>query len=211
MNTKRQQSRNIAILIFDDVEVLDFCGAFEVFSVANRDEEPDEFNVYTVAQSETIVTRGGLKVSRHYSLVDCPTPDVLLIPGGVGTRALLNDDAILKWITQQAAMSQLTTSVCTGALLLGRCGLLNGVKATTHHRCVDELRVIAPEAQVQTDQRFVDTGKVITSGGISAGIDMSLHIVSRLVGRSHAMDVASRMEYIVPPDRMRIVCKSTAP
>ena len=195
MNTERPQSLNVAILIFDDVEVLDFCGPFEVFSVVNRDEEPAAFNVYTVAQTENIVARGGLKVSRHYSLAECPTPDVLVVPGGVGVRKLLNDDVILEWITEQAATSQLTTSVCTGALLLGRCGLLNGVKATTHHRCIDELRVIAPEAQVQTDQRFVDTGSVITSAGISAGIDMSFHVVSRLVGQQHANDVASRMEY----------------
>jgi transcriptional regulator GlxA family with amidase domain len=127
---------NVAILIFDDVEVLDFSGPFEVFSVANRDIQPPLFNVFTVAESETIVARGGLKVHRSCSLDECPTPDVLLVPGGVGIRRMLERPDIIQWVKAQSEQSQLVTSVCTGALLLGRCGLLDEISATTHHRCI---------------------------------------------------------------------------
>ncbi len=195
MTTEATQSRNVAILIFDDVEVLDFCGPFEVFSVANRDTVPTAFSVYTVAKSTTVIARGGLVVSRHSSLEQCPAPDILLIPGGVGTRRLLEDTVVLEWITHHAARSQLVTSVCTGALLLGRCGVLDELEATTHHCCIDELQAIAPLSTVRKDRRYVDTGRVITSAGISAGIDMSLHIVRRFLGEAHALKIAAYMEY----------------
>ncbi len=186
---------NTLILIFDDVEVLDFCGPFEVFSVANRDSEPPAFNVLTVAESETIVARGGLKVHRNCSLSDCPNADVLLVPGGVGVQKLLDKPAIVDWIVSQAATARLVTSVCTGAVILGRCGLLDGLEATTHHRCMDQLREISPQILVRPQRRFIDTGRVITSAGISAGIDMSLHVVRRLLGNQQAQEVARRMEY----------------
>lgn len=195
MNAETTPMRNVAILIFDKVEILDFCGPFEVFSVANRDAEPALFNVSTVADSASIVARGGLAVTPSHTLSEYPQADVLVIPGGVGVRAILEDSAILDWISAQATSAQLVTSVCTGALLLGRCGFLDGLKATTHHRCIEELRAIAPQAHVLPDRRFVDTGRLITSAGISAGIDMSLHIVRRLISHEFANDVAVRMEY----------------
>lgn len=189
------ESQNVAILIFDDVEVLDFSGPYEVFSVANRDVKPPPFNVFTVAQSGKVVARGGLTVQAKYLLQQCPTPDVLLIPGGVGINQLLENNAIINWVRVQAAKSRLITSVCTGALLLGRCGLLDEIDATTHHRCFDQLRDVSPSTNVVTNQRFVDTGRIITSAGISAGMDMSLHIVGRLLGKDKARAVAHRMEY----------------
>ena len=185
---------NIAILIFDDVEVLDFSGPFEVFSVANRDVESPPFNVFTVADSETVVTRGGLRVRRNCPLEECPS-DVLLVPGGVGIQQLLERSDIVEWVTARAGESQLVASVCTGAVLLGRCGLLDGISATTHHRCLDQLREVAPQTRIVTEQRYVDTGRVITSAGISAGIDMSLHVVGRLISPATARAVAERMEY----------------
>ena len=130
-----------------------------------------------------------------HTLTECPQADILVTPGGVGVRAILDDSAILDWVSAQAKSAQLVTSVCTGALLLGRCGLLDGLEATTHHRCFDELRTVAPQANLLTGRRFVDTGRLITSAGISAGIDMSLHIVGRLIGPEYANDVAARMEY----------------
>ena len=186
---------NIAILIFDDVELLDFAGPFEVFSVVNRDIEPAPLNVFTVATTETVLARGGLKVHRAYSLAKCPIPDVLLIPGGAGIAHLLEDPAITRWVREQAANSEIVASVCTGAILLGRCGLLDGIEATTHHRCIAQLQKESPQCRVLTGQRFVDTGPVVTSAGISAGIDMSLHLVRRLIGSEVARDVALRMEY----------------
>ncbi|MBN2469438.1 MAG: DJ-1/PfpI family protein, partial [Anaerolineae bacterium] len=175
--------RNVAILLFDEVEVLDFAGPFEVFSVAARvNGEPPVLNVYTVARQNTVSTRGGLRVTPHYTLADCPRPDILLVPGGWGTRPLLHDAALLEWIARQAEGLELLLSVCTGALLLGKAGLLDGLRATTHHSAFGLLREHAPAALVVEDERFVDNGRVITSGGISAGIDMALHVVARLLG-----------------------------
>lgn len=188
--------RNIAILLFDEVEVLDFAGPFEVFSVAARiNGEPPLLHVYTVAQHSPVITRGGLSVTPHYALADCPRPDILLVPGGWGTRPLLHDAALLSWIARQAEGVELLLSVCTGSLLLGKAGLLDGLRATTHHSAFALLREHAPAAAVVEDERFVDNGRVITSGGISAGIDMALHVVGRLFGAEHARATAAHMEY----------------
>ncbi|MCA9130182.1 MAG: DJ-1/PfpI family protein [Planctomycetales bacterium] len=192
---------NVAILIFDDIEILDFCGPYEVFSVANRDAKYQLFNVYTVAKTNFITARGGLTVRRHFGLSDSPQADLLLVPGGVGVRALLDDSSVIEWVARQSAVARHTVSVCTGALLLGRCGLLDGRPVTTHHRCFDELSRIAPRAQIRKNCRFVDDGRLMTSAGISAGIDMSLHIVGRLVGPEIAAEVAGRMEYEVRSSR----------
>ena len=186
---------SVAILIFDDVEVLDFCGPFEVFSVANRDAEDPVFDVFTVAESQTILARGGLSVNRHFALDDCPTIDVLLVPGGVGVHRLLERSSVVSWVTKQAASCSLVTSVCTGAVLLGKCGLLDGLEVTTHHQCLQQVRDVAPNAIVRAERRYIDTGQIVTSAGISAGIDMSLHLVSRLIGLDEARGVADRMEY----------------
>ena len=188
--------RKIAILIFDEVEVLDFAGPFEVFSVAARIMgEPPVFEVFTVAARDRVFTRGGLQVVPHFTLATCPQPDVLLVPGGWGTRPLLQDAAVLGWITEQAAEVELLLSVCTGSLLLGKAGLLDGLRATTHHSAFDLLREHAPRTTVVEDERFVDNGRVVTSGGISAGIDMALHVVGRLLGEEHARATAAYMEY----------------
>jgi transcriptional regulator GlxA family with amidase domain len=193
------QTRTLAILIFDDVEVLDFCGPFEVFSVANRFTDPAAFRVLTVAErAGPIVTRGGLRVEPHHRLDDCPRPDLLLVPGGQGTRREMNNPALLDWIARMARESELILSVCTGALLLGRAGLLDGLEATTHHGALDLLRQTAPRATVHADRRFVDNGRVICSAGIAAGIDMSLHVVARLLGREMAVSTARQMEYPLP-------------
>ena len=185
----------VVILVFDDVEVLDFCGPFEVFSVANRDVEPQLFDISVVALSEKIVARGGLSVNPHHSLESCPQADILLIPGGIGVTPQIEDEAVVNWVISQASTAQLVTSVCTGAVLLGRAGLLDDLDATTHHRCIEQLQRVAPRTRVVTNKRFVDEGRFITSAGISAGIDMALHIVCRLAGIKIARDVAARMEY----------------
>ena len=191
------KTRTLAILVFDDVEVLDFCGPFEVFSVANRFTEPPAFNVLTVAEkpSPPVVTRGGLSVNPHHRLLDCPQPDVLLVPGGQGTRKEMNNPALIDWIGQASTKAELVLSVCTGALLLAKAGLLDGLGATTHHGAIDLLRQTAPQTTVHTDRRFVDSGRVICSAGIAAGIDMSLHVVRRLLGQEVAMKTARQMEY----------------
>lgn len=198
--------RNVAILIFDDVEELDFVGPFEVFSGAARRSDPPAFAVYTVAEKAgPIRTRGGLIVTPHYTLADCPRPDILLIPGGQGTRALLTHTDLLVWIAAQANRVEHLLSVCTGALVLGRAGLLDGLEVTTHHSAFDLLRSEAPDATVYENRRFVDNGKVVTSAGISAGIDMALHMVARLAGLTVAEATARNMEYPWQPEKPRPV------
>jgi putative intracellular protease/amidase len=204
-------TRNLAILIFEDVEVLDFCGPFEVFSVANRFTDPAAFNVFTVAEKAgPALTRGGLNVNPHHRLADCPPPDVLLVPGGQGTRKEMHNPALIEWIKQASTKAELVLSVCTGALLLAKAGLLDGLEATTHHGAIELLREVAPTTTVHADRRFVDNGLVVCSAGIAAGIDMSLHVVGRLLRREvaekTARQMASRLRAACSRQRGRAIC-----
>lgn len=186
----------LTILLFDDVEVLDFCGPFEVFSVANHFTDAPAFNVLTVAEKAgPVVTRGGLSVNPHRRLPDCPPPDVLLVPGGLGTRKEMHNPVLIDWIKRSSDAAELVLSVCTGSLLLAKAGLLDGLEATTHHGAIDLLREVAPNTIVYADRRFVDNGRVICSAGIAAGIDMSLYVVGRLLGREVAEKTARQMDY----------------
>jgi transcriptional regulator GlxA family with amidase domain len=190
-------TRNVAIFMFDDVEVLDFAGPFEVFSVTselNKDSRP--FAVSTVAEHPGAVSaRNGLNVNPHCTFSDCPPPDILIVPGGLGTRKLIDNSAVIKWIEDCSQTAELVLSVCTGSLLLAKAGLLEGLAATTHHGALDLLRELAPNTTIIENQRFVDNGKIITSGGIAAGIDMSLHVVGKLLGAAQAEQTAEHMEY----------------
>jgi transcriptional regulator GlxA family with amidase domain len=188
--------RNVAILIFDDVELLDFTGPFEVFSVTGTRDNPKPFNVYTVTEkSAPITTRNGLSVNPQYTIQNCPQPDILLIPGGQGTRREMDNPVLIDWIKDCSEKAELVLSVCTGALLLAKAGLLEGLKATTHHTAIDLLKQIAPNTTIQADSRFVDNDKIILSAGIATGIDMSLHVVARLLGRDQALQTAQYIEY----------------
>ena len=190
-----RDARNLVILLFDDAEVLDFCGPFEVFSVASNQSSFPAFNVITVAEKSPITARNGLSINPGYTLDSCPKPDILLIPGGIGTRREITNDRLIEWIRQAAVDAELVLSVCTGALLLGKGGLLEGLEATTHHVGYELLREIVPSCVVHENRRYVDNGKVITSAGIAAGIDMSLHVVNRLLGPDIAEATARHMEY----------------
>ena len=193
-------TRTVGILLFDDVEVLDAFGPFEVFSVARTaeqdDGEPPLFRVVTIAEtSDPISTRGGLVVTPHHTITDHPPLNILLIPGGFGTRATVHNATLLEWIRMQADQTDLRTSVCTGAFLYAEIGLLNGMSATTHWGSIERLRSGYPAIDVREDVRFVDEGTIITSAGISAGIDMALHVVARLHGHDSATLTARYMEY----------------
>ena len=188
-------TRTVVILLFDDVEVLDFCGPFEVFGVTGRHETPKPFQVFTVAEKSPITARNGLSVNPTYLLENCPQPDILLIPGGQGTRREMHNPRVMDWITAQFPKVELLLSVCTGALLLGKAGLLDGLSATTHFRAEDELRAAAPQTTLCMNERYVDNGKIITSAGISAGIDMALYTVGRLLGAAEAAETAHHMQY----------------
>lgn len=187
--------KNVAILIFDEVEVLDFCGPFEVFSVAGRRSELTPFHVYTVAQTEPVLARNNLSVNPAHTLSDCPPPDILLVPGGYGTRREMHNPELIDWIRRRAGEAELVLSVCTGALLLAKAGLLDGLSATTHHGAIDLLRESAPNTTVLPSERIVDNGKVVLSAGVSAGIDMSLYVVGRLLGAGQAEETARYIEY----------------
>jgi transcriptional regulator GlxA family with amidase domain len=188
--------RNVAILIFDNVEVLDFAGPFEVFSVTGRRGNTIPFNVYTVAEkSDPVLARNGFSVNPRYTIYDCPPPDLVVVPGGYGTRREMNNPAIVEWVQAQNQRAELMLSVCTGSLIYGKAGLLNDLPATTHFGAFGELRAISPTITVREDVRFVDMGRIVTSAGISAGIDMALHIVARLLGEDQARETAQYMEY----------------
>lgn len=192
--------RTVGILIFDNVEVLDFCGPFEVFSttrpLGESDDETRLFTVLTIAERERTVTcRGGLLVQPHATIHDHPPLDILIVPGGQGTRRERLNGPLLDWIVEQRGRVELTASVCTGAFLLAERGLLDGRRATTHWASVEWMRQHYPAVTMLSDARFVDEGDIITSAGVSAGIDMALHVVARLHGGAVAAETARRMEY----------------
>jgi transcriptional regulator GlxA family with amidase domain len=197
--------KNVAILLFDEVEVLDFAGPFEIFSVTGLrggDEKP--FNVYTVAEKPgTISARNNLIVQPHYTIENCPPPDLFVIPGGYGSRAAMRNPAILDWVKRQHGQTELTLSVCTGALVLATAGLLDGLQSTTHYGSYDLLTELAPQTTVIRGVRYVDNGKVITSAGVQAGMDMALHIVARLLGDDAARETAHYIEYEWQPEARR--------
>ena len=196
--------RNVAILIFDDVEVLDFCGPFEVFSVAGKRDGSDPFKVYTVAEHSPISARNSLSINPAYSFDTCPPPGILVIPGGggrrsdgtlFGTRKEMHNESLLAWINQRYHDTEHVLSVCTGALILAKAGLVEQMAATTHHGALNELRQVAPTADIKADARVIDSGKLIFSGGISAGIDAAFYVVAKLLGKEAALETATYMEY----------------
>ena len=197
--------RNLAIFIFDEVEVLDFAGPFEVFSVCGRSSGNDiPFNVYTVAEKSTVTARNNLMITPNFLLSNCPKPDIFLIPGGggydangtpFGSRREMDNPVLLNWIKEQNKTAELVLSVCTGSLILAKAGLLNGLSATTHHGAVETMREIAPSTKLLPEERWVDNGRIILSAGVSAGIDMSLYVISKLLGKSVADETARYMQY----------------
>lgn len=187
---------SVGIFLFNEVEVLDFAGPFEVFSITKVHEEKP-FTVYTVSQNgEMITARNELKVKPDYSIEDLPPVDILIIPGGKGARENeVKNDIIINWVRQQMKEVKLMTSVCTGALLLAKAGLLEGLKATTHWASIQTFKKDFPNVEVMENVKFVDEGHIITSAGISAGINMSFHIVKNLLGVEIAEETAKSMEY----------------
>ena len=185
-----------AVLLFDEVEVLDFAGPFEVFSVCGKRQKLEPFRVITVAERPgPVLARNGLSINPSHSFADCPKLDLLVVPGGYGTRREMHNPVMLEWIAARAREVQFLLSVCTGALVLGAAGLLDGLGATTHHMAFAELRAIAGKSDIHEDARIVDNGRVILSSGVSAGIDMALHTVSRILGAEMARETAHYMEY----------------
>jgi transcriptional regulator GlxA family with amidase domain len=203
--------KRVGIVLFDAIEVLDFCGPFEVFSVVRlneerRREEPSPFEVLLVAEKgDPITTSGGMKVTPCSTFATCPTLDILVVPGGWGTRREMNNPVMLDWLRERNGEVETLTSVCTGAMLLGFAGLLDGHHATTHWRSLDWMRDSFPSVAVEDDQHVVEDGRVVTSAGISAGIDMALRVVARYHGEGVARATARHMEYPYPASNARRV------
>ena len=186
----------VAVLLFDGVELLDFAGPIEVFSVAASRDECPPWSVQTVSQkADFVATHNGLRVIPDLRLEDCVAPQVLVIPGGRGTRCELENRQLLSWLVPAVEHADLVVSVCTGALLLAAAGLLDGLRATTHRGSIDVLRQLAPTATICEGDRFVDNGKIIVGAGIAAGIDAALHGVRKLLGPQRAAETARHMEY----------------
>jgi transcriptional regulator GlxA family with amidase domain len=187
--------RNVGILIFNDVELLDFCGPYEAFTAARIDGERC-FNTFTVAESlDPVHANAGLRFLPDYTLDNCPAIDVLVVPGGQGTRREIDNPAMIEWIRSVAGRAELTTSVCTGSFLLGKAGLLENGSVTTHWGSIGRMRETFPGVDVLENVRFVDDGAIVSSAGVSAGIDMSLHVIERLSGVAAAESSARLMEY----------------
>ncbi|MFY0577727.1 DJ-1/PfpI family protein [Cystobacter fuscus] len=200
---RKPYTRNVAIVLYEGVEVLDFSGPAEVFQSAGgfgASGLERAFRVYTVARTKAPLTsQRFLKVLPEFSIEDAPMPDIVVIPGG-GTQVVLEDAEFMKWIARSAKDSELALTVCTGAMTLGKAGLLDGLDATTYHGAIDSLRKLAPGARVHQGRRFIDNGHIVTTAGVSAGIDGSLHVVARLLGRSVADRTAQYMEYKWTPE-----------
>lgn len=183
-----EKRRSAVIFIFEPMELLDFAGPAEVFAAAG-------YEVSTVAATRDPVACAGLvNLTPRYTFADCPRADIVVVPGG-NTGAVAKDKRVTDWLARASGEAEVTLSVCTGAFVLARAGLLDGKEATTHWGAVKTLRAQYPKITVRDDQRVVDTGKIVTSAGVSAGIDGALHLVDRLSGRAKATQTARSIEY----------------
>lgn len=197
--------RKVAVALFDDIEVLDFAGPFEVFGVCGlRTSTTPPFHVFTVAERATISARNKLIVTPTYQFQNCPQADIVVVPGGggyladgtpFGSRKEMDNAVMLDWIKEQNKKAELLLSVCTGSLILAKAGLLENLSATTHKGAVKQMQEIAPNTKLYPEERWVDNGRIILSAGISAGIDMSLYVISKLLGKEVADETAQYMQY----------------
>jgi len=192
-------AKQIGILLFPDVEELDAVGPWEVFAFWAKTFPEDGYAVSCFSQSGGLVECAkGLTIQAHHSYADVPPLDVLLYPGGQGTRRQLHDERQLAWLRKQRETVPLLASVCTGSLVFAAAGLLKGRPATTHWNALTELSAADPSIEVRTDDRVVDEGDIVTCAGVSAGIDLALHLVSRLASPERAQQVRRGIQYEAP-------------
>jgi putative intracellular protease/amidase len=182
-----------AILVFEGVQIIDFTGPYEVLGQAR-------FEVYTVARTrEPLTTAMGLRVTPTHDFAGAPLPDVVVIPGG-DVDGAVNDPQTIRWVQDTSAAAQYTMSVCNGAFILAKAGLLDGASATTFYGLIDDLRRAAPKTKVVSDQRYVDNGRVMTTAGLSSGIDGTLHLIEKMYGHGRAQEIALHIEYDWQPE-----------
>jgi transcriptional regulator GlxA family with amidase domain len=196
-------TRNVAIVLYNNVQPLDWTGPYEVYNDAGSFGAVGgkrAFNVYTVSKSDEPLDGQGLKIKPTYSIKNAPKPDIVVFPGGPASTEINLDPEFFAWAKQAATEAEIAQSVCTGAFVLGKAGLLDDLTVTTFYGAIDALRKEYPKANVKDGLRYVDNGKVVTTAGISAGIDGSLHVVARLLGRRVADQTARYMEYHWTPE-----------
>jgi transcriptional regulator GlxA family with amidase domain len=192
----------IGIYLYNDVEVLDFAGPFEVFNTATRMHKllhpgalEARFKVVTIAEKPGLVrARAGLFVMPECDISQHPPLNVLIVPGGVH-KAEMEKPQVLDWVRRIDGETHITAAVCTGAFILGKAGILSGLNVTTHWEDIPDLRALLPASTVLENVRWLDEGRIVTSAGISAGIDMALHLVARLEDEALAVMTARQMEY----------------
>lgn len=190
----KSEPMNVAVFIYDNVEILDFGGPSEVFAAAHANDE-HAFNVYTfAATAEPVLSQGFIKITPEYTFENCPPPDIIVLPGG-STKTSLENEKFIQWLRERSKDTKIMMSVCTGAMMLAKAGLLDDKEATTWYGAIDRLKDAAPKTVVHSNTRFVDNGQIVTTAGVSAGIDGALHVVSRLLGEENAAAVAKYMEY----------------
>jgi transcriptional regulator GlxA family with amidase domain len=183
--------KTLGVLLFPEFELLDVFGPLEAFGHAK-----DWFRIVTVAERPGPVISGqGPQAMADHGLADCPPLDILLVPGGMGTRREVNNPALLDWITRQARGAEITASVCTGSALLAKAGVLDGRRATSNKRAFAWVSEQGPKVEWVRQARWVDDGNIVTSSGVSAGIDMALHLIGRIAGPAARDEIATRMEY----------------
>lgn len=189
--------KTVSILLFDDIEVLDFAGPLDVFLLANEHGNRALFDVRTVAKSKAAISAAysGLSINPDFDIKDVGHTDILIVPGGNDISHVLEDQELLAWISTVSASAFRVLSVCSGSLILAKAGLLKGLKAATHHADIDELEQLAPETEIVNGVRFVDNGQLVTSAGITSGIDMSLHVIGSICGNDIANRTAKSLEY----------------
>ncbi|WP_194776829.1 DJ-1/PfpI family protein [Pararhodonellum marinum] len=192
MHTKR----SLALFAFEDMEVLDFAGPFEVFSVANQMEGYSLLDIKVVSKDGKLLkARNGLQIQPDTSLADLEQVDILVIPGGDGSKAVIEDLKVMLWMEHHIPETEITFSVCSGARILAKLGYLDGREYTTHHEVFEDVHTLTHGGIPNKTKRFVDLGQILTAGGISAGIDLSLHIVGRLFGQAVQKNTMKYMEY----------------
>ena len=191
---------NIGVALFEGAEELDWAGPWEVLAAWALQWPDDGVHVFTLAREDRPVTCAkGLRVLPDETWETAPPLDVLVYPGGRGTRRELQDEAVLDWIRDLAAGDTVVASVCTGSLVLAAAGLVDGKPATTHWGSLELLPTLGREIEVRPDDRFVDNGNILTAAGVSAGIDMALHLVARLHSTERAREVRRYIQYDPEP------------
>ena len=191
-----KQMKNVGIYLFNKVELLDFAGPYEVFSTTSELNDHKVFKVFTISEDGgAIKSVNGLIVIPDYSFDNHPKIDILIIPGGEGTKNEIKKKKVMEWVNKTQGSAEIMATVCSGARIPAVLGLLDDLEATTHHSVIEDVKKLAPKVTIDHTKRFIDNGKIMTSGGISAGIDLSLHIVKKLCGEETANKTMEYMEY----------------